>query len=263
MLFLIPVFTLLGLFVGSFLNVCIDRLPGRQSIIRPPSHCATCHQKLSVRDLVPIFSYLWLRGRCRYCQAHIPVRIPIVEGITALSFSLLYWYFGPGIELLISLVYASLLIVIFVIDLEYQLILDKITYPAMVLALVFSFFWPGMGELTALRIGSINLSPLVSALAGGGFGLAAQALPFILTYRRGGMGFGDVKLGALVGLMTGFPLVILVILISWIMGGLVAGILLAARVKRTRDAIPSGTFLAVSAMIILIWGQLIWQWYLP
>ena len=261
MLFLMPVFTLLGLFVGSFLNVCIDRLPRGQSIIIPPSQCSACNHKLGIRDLVPLFSYLWLRGRCRYCRAAIPLRLPIVEGITGLAFTLLYWKFGFGIELAIVLIYASLLTIIFVIDLENQLILDVITYPAMALALIFSFFWPGVGELTTLQVGTVKLSPLVSALAGGAFGLAATALPFVI-YRQG-MGFGDVKLGALVGLMTGFPLVILAILLSWITGGLVAAVLLAFKVKQPKDAIPSGTFLAVSAMVILLWGQPIWQWYLP
>ncbi len=261
MLILMPVFTLLGLFVGSFLNVCIDRLPKGQSIIIPPSHCFACNHKLGVRDLVPLFSYLWLRGRCRYCRAAIPLRLPIVEGITGLAFTLLYWKFGLGIELAIVLIYASLLTIIFVIDLENQLILDMITYPAMALALIFSFFWPGVGELTTLQVGAVKLSPLVSALAGGAFGLAAMALPFVI-YRQG-IGLGDVKLGALVGLMSGFPLVILAILLSWITGGLVAAVLLAFKVKQPKDAIPSGTFLAVSAMVILLWGQPIWQWYLP
>ncbi|MDP2730823.1 MAG: prepilin peptidase [Dehalococcoidales bacterium] len=253
---LLVVFALLGLFVGSFLNVCIDRLPRRQSIINPPSHCPACNRKLGILDLVPIFSYLWLRGRCRYCRARIPIRLPIVEGVTGFLFAFLYWKSGLGIELGILLAYSSLLTVIFVIDLENQLILDKITYPAMLLALAFSFFrpelrsfsffWPGLG--------------VESSLIGGVFGLALMALPFIL-YRRG-MGMGDVKLAALVGLMTGFPLVILAVLLAWISGGLVAGILLAFKIKGTKDPIPSGTFLAVSAMVTLLWGEAIWQWYL-
>ncbi len=196
--------------------------------------------------MVPLFSYLWLRGQCRYCQAPISLRLPIVEGITGLLFAFLYWKFGLGLELGISFVYASLLIVIFVIDLENQLVLDKVIYLAMVLALAFSFFWPGLG--------------VVSSLEGGALGLAAMALPFII-YRRG-MGVGDVKLGALVGLMTGFPLVIVAILLSWIGGGLVAAILLALKIKELKDPIPSATFLATSAMVTLLWGQAIWQWYL-
>lgn len=243
---LILVFTLLGLFVGSFLNVCIDRLPRGQSIINPPSHCSTCNHKLGILDLVPLFSYLWLRGRCRSCRARIPTRIPVVEGATGLLFTFLYWKFGLGLELGISLIYASLLIVIFVIDLEHQLVLDKVTYPAMALALAFSFFWPGLG--------------VISALQGGVLGLAIMALPFVL-YRRG-MGMGDIKLGALVGLMSGFPLVFVALLLAMISGGLVAAILLISGIKKRTDPIPFAPFLATSAMVTLLWGQAIWQWYL-
>ncbi len=243
---LILVFTLLGLFVGSFLNVCIDRLPRGQSIIHPRSHCAACNRKLGTVDLLPIFSYLWLRGRCRYCHAHIPIRLPIVEGVTGLLFALLYWKFGLGLELGISLIYVSLLTAIFVIDLENQLVLDKVIYPGMALALAFSFFWPGLG--------------VISSLIGGAIGLAAMALPFII-YRRG-MGFGDVKLGALVGLMSGYPLVFVALLLSVITGGLVAAILLAFKIKKRSDPIPFAPFLATSAMVTLLWGQAIWQWYL-
>ncbi len=244
--------------MGSFLNVCIDRLPQGQSIIKPPSHCSACNHKLGIRDLVPLFSYLCLRGRCRYCRAPIPLRLPVVEGMTGLLFTFLYWKFGLGLELGISLIYASLLIVIFVIDLENQLVLDKVVYPGMALALVFSFFWPGIREVNVL--GGSTISQAVSSLAGGAIGLAAMALPFII-YRRG-MGMGDVKLGALVGLMTGFPLVIVAVLLSWITGGLVAAILLALKIKKLKDPIPSATFLATSAMVTLLWGQAICQWYL-
>ncbi len=256
---LILVFTLLGLFVGSFLNVCIDRLPRGQSIIKPRSHCAACNRELGNLDLIPLFSYLWLRGRCRYCQDPIPLRLPIVEGMTGLLFALLCWKFGLGLELSISLVYASLLIAIFVIDLENQLVLDKVIYPGMALALAFSFFWPGLEGMS--MVSGEALSKVLSSLAGGALGLAAMALPYILTHRRG-MGMGDVKLGALVGLMTGFPLVFVAILLSWIGGGLVAAILLALKVKKLKDPIPSATFLVISAMVTLLWGQAIWRWYL-
>jgi len=256
---LILVFTLLGLFVGSFLNVCIDRLPRGQSIIHPCSHCAACNRALGTLDLIPLFSYLWLRGRCRYCRARIPIRLPIVEGVTGLLFALLYWKFGLGLELGISLVYTSLLTAIFVIDLENQLVLDKVVYPGMVLALAFSFFWPGLEGMP--MVSGEALSKVLSSLAGGALGLGAMALPYILTHRRG-MGMGDVKLGALVGLMSGYPLVFVAILLSWIGGGAVAAILLALKIKKLKDPIPSATFLATSAMVTLLWGQAIWQWYL-
>jgi len=140
----------------------------------------------------------------------------------------------------------------------------------MAIALAFSFFWPGIGEVDALGGGTIGqavssvageaVSQAVLSLAGGALGLFAMALPFII-YPRG-MGMGDVKLGALVGLMTGYPLVIVALLLSWIVGGLVAAILLAFKIKGRKDPIPSATFLATSALITLLWGQVIWQWYL-
>jgi len=253
-----PVFTLLGLFMGSFLNVCIDRLPQEQSILKPPSHCSACNHKLGILDLIPLFSYLWLRGRCRYCRAPIPLRLPIVEGITGLLFTLLYWKFGLGLELAISLIYACWLTVIFVIDLENQLVLDKVIYPGMALALIFSLFWPGLEVISLLGGGA--LSKVVSSLAGGALGLIAMALPFIIY--RGGMGMGDIKLAALVGLMTGYPLVIVALLLSVITGGLVGAILLASKIKNRKDPIPFAPFLATSAMVTLLWGQAIFQWYL-
>jgi leader peptidase (prepilin peptidase)/N-methyltransferase len=255
---LILVFTLLGLFVGSFLNVCIDRLPQGQSIIRPPSHCPACKHKLGTLDLIPLFSYLWLRGRCRYCRAPIPLRLPVVEGVSGLLFALLYWKFGLGLELGIFLIYASLLMVIFVIDLENQLVLDKVTYPGMALALVFSLFWLGLEVISPFPTGI--LGRLLSSLAGGVIGLALMALPFII-YRRG-MGIGDIKLGALVGLMTGYPLVLVALLLSMITGGLVGAILLVFKIKKRSDPIPFAPFLATSAMVTLLWGQAICQWYL-
>lgn len=247
-------FTLLGLCMGSFVNVCIDRLPRRESIIKPPSHCSACNHKLGILDLVPLFSYLWLRGRCRYCRTPIPLRLPVVEGMTALLFTFLFWRFGLGLELGISLIYASLLIIIFVIDLENQLVLDKVTYPGMVLALAFSFFRPGPG--------------VVSSLEGGALGLVGMALPLIVyrfclcERRQDGMGMGDVKLGALVGLMIGYPLVVIALLVAVITGGLVAAILLISGAKKRSDSIPFAPFLATSAMVTLIWGPAIYQWYL-
>ena len=246
MALLILIFALFGPFVGSFLNVCIDRMPRGQSIIKPRSHCAACNQKLGNLDIIPIFSYLWLRGRCRYCRAHIPLRLPIVEGVTGLVFGFLCWKFGLSLELVISLIYACLLIIIFVVDLENQLVLDKVVYPGMTLALGFSFLWPGLG--------------VVSSLEGGALGAAALALPWVI-YRRG-MGLGDVKLGGLMGLMTGYPLVLVAWLLAVITGGVVGAILLTFKIRKRKDPIPFAPFLATSAMVTLLWGQVIYQWYL-
>ena len=254
---LILVFALLGLFVGSFLNVCIDRLPRRQSIIAPPSHCPGCNQKLAILDLIPLLSYLSLRGRCRYCQAHIPLRLPLVEGLTAVLFAFLYWKLGLGLELGMFLIYAGLLIIIFFIDLENQLVLDKVTYPGMAIAFVFSFFWPGVRTFFFFWPGL----GVESALLGGFFGLLVMTFIFIISH--GGMGWGDVKMAVLIGLMVGFPLVIEALLLSWIVGGLVAVILLVLKIKGSKDRIPSATFLAIATMVTLLWGEAIYRWWLP
>jgi len=133
---LIFLFALLGLVVGSFLNVCIDRLPQNESIVNPPSHCPVCQHRLAVKDLIPLFSYLRLRGRCRYCQAAIPRRLFWVELATSLIFASLYWHYGLSVELGVMAFYACIFIIIFVIDLEHGLILNKVVYPGMVVALL-------------------------------------------------------------------------------------------------------------------------------
>ncbi|MFC1953039.1 prepilin peptidase [Chloroflexota bacterium] len=258
MLLIIFLFALLGMFVGSFINVCIDRLPRGQSIIHPPSYCSACNQRLGFLDLIPLLSYTWLRGRCRYCRAHIPFRLPLVEGVTGLLFSFLSWNYGLGLELGIFLVYTGLLVIIFFIDLEHQLVLDKISYPGMVIVFALSFFSPGLREVSLLVDGTVGQA--LSALVGGVLGLVLMALPFIV-YRRG-MGMGDIKLGALIGLMTGYPLVIIAVILSWISGGLVAAILLTLKIKGRKDAIPFAPFLVIAALITLLWGQEIWKWYL-
>ncbi|MFC1999576.1 prepilin peptidase [Chloroflexota bacterium] len=239
-------FTLIGLCVGSFLNLCIDRLPLDQSIVKPPSHCPVCGRRVFVLDLVPFFNYLWLRGRCRYCQAPIPMRLPMVELLTGLAFALLYWNYGLSAELGMSIVYASFLIVIFFIDLDHQLILNKVSYPGIVVAFIFSFLWPDLG--------------VVNALTGGAIGFAILFLPFII-YPKG-MGGGDLKLALMIGLMVGSPEVLVGILMGIIGGGLAAILLLGLRIKRRGEAIPFGPFLCIGAMAALLWGRDIADWYL-
>jgi len=133
---LTAVFALFGTAVGSFLNVCIDRLPTGKSLVYPPSHCDACQRRLALKDLIPIFSYLWLRRRCRYCQTPISRRVLWVEAGSGLMFGFLYWYYGLSIELAVTAGYCCLFIVLGVIDMERKLILNKITYPAVAVSLV-------------------------------------------------------------------------------------------------------------------------------
>jgi len=258
------IFVLLGMIVASFLNVCADRLPAGQSLVYPPSHCPACSRRLAANDLIPIFSYLWLRGRCRYCKAPIPRRVLCVEIATAALFGLAYWRYGLSIELPIALFYISLFMVVFVIDFEHGLILNKIVYPALVVALVISIFVPPSklahisGEVAYLID---NLPQLGIAQAAIGGGISFVVFFLIVIVSRGGMGFGDVKLAALIGLVTGY-LVIVALLMGMILGGLVAVILLGFKIRKRKEAIPFGPFLAVAAIVTLLWGSDIFSWYI-
>ncbi|RLC94734.1 MAG: prepilin peptidase [Chloroflexi bacterium] len=239
-------FALLGASVGSFLNLCIDRLPLDESILRPPSHCPTCGRRLSALDLVPVLSYLWLHGRCRYCGASIPLRTPMVEAMSGLIFALLYWKFGLSAELGMSLTYTCFLIVIFFIDLEHYLILNKVVYPGIVVAFVFSLFWPGIG--------------LKDSLIGGAVAFAIILIPHLIY--PPGMGLGDVRLALMVGLMNGYPQALVAVMLAILGGGLLAAAALALGLKKRGEGLPFGTFLAVGAMVSLLWGQGIYDWYM-
>jgi prepilin signal peptidase PulO-like enzyme (type II secretory pathway) len=246
-------FAILGLVVGSFLNVCIDRLPQNKSIAYPPSHCEACQHKLGAKDLIPVFSYLRLRGRCRYCQASIPRKLLWVEIVTAVIFALLFWHYGLSAQLGVLAFYACLFIIIFIIDLEHSLILNKVVYPGIVVAFLLSLYpWPWFTESIGMRI--------AYAALGGAIGFGIFLL--IAVVSRGGMGWGDVKLAALIGLATGFPMVFLAIIMAAILGGVVAVVLLATRRRGRREMIPFGPFLVVAAMVTLVWGSNILGWYL-
>ena len=255
---LIVLFAFLGLAIGSFLNVCIDRLPRNESIVNPPSHCSVCQHRLAIKDNIPIFSYLRLRGRCRYCQAAIPRRLFWVELATGLIFAFLYWWcviFKPELGIVtfgVMAFYACLFIIIFVIDLEQGLILNKVVYPGMVVALLLALYpWPWLNESIVMRV--------AYAALGGAIGFAIFLLIAIVS--RGGMGWGDVKLAALIGLATGFPLVFLAIIMGASLGGIVAVALMIAKKRKSKETIPFGPFLAVAAMVTLLWGSNILEWY--
>jgi leader peptidase (prepilin peptidase)/N-methyltransferase len=248
------IFVLLGMVIASFLNVCADRLPAGQSLVYPPSHCPACSRRLAAKDLIPVFSYLWLRGRCRYCKAPIPRRVLWVEVSTAALFGFAFWQYGLSIELPIALFYISLFMVFLVIDLEHGLILNRIVYPALALALLLSIFF-------TIFLPQVGIVPdIARAAIGGGIGFVVFLLIVIVS--RGGMGFGDVKLAALIGLATGFPLVILALIMGMILGGLAAVILLGFKIKKRKEAMPFGPFLAVAAIATLLWGSQILNWYL-
>jgi len=246
----IATFTVLGVIIASFLNVCIDRLPARQSLISPPSHCPSCRHRLAVKDLVPVLSYLWLRGRCRYCRAAIPRRILWVEIANGALFACLYSQYGMGAELAVTAFYCCLFIVLMVIDLERGLILNRIVYPAMVAALLISVFLPGLAIVPGIKYSAI----------GGGIGFGLALLVVILS--RGGMGLGDVKMAALMGFAIGFPLIFFTLILAAIIGGVVAAVLLLAKKKKRKEGIPFAPILSLATITTLLGGGSILNWYL-
>jgi leader peptidase (prepilin peptidase)/N-methyltransferase len=263
---LIAVFTLLGMVVASFLNVCIDRLPNNESLISPASRCASCHHHLAIKDLVPVFSYLWLRGRCRYCSASVPRRLLWVEISTGLLFGYLYWHYGLSIELAVIAFYCCLFITLMVIDLEHGLILNKIVYPAAVVAIIISIFLPPSRLIYPSGVVPLPVSDflpqlgIVQAAIGGGIGLVLFLL--IVLISKGGMGWGDVKMAALIGLVTGFPLIFVALFLAVILGGLVAGTLLLLKIKKRKEGIPFAPFLSLATIATLLFGDSILNWYL-
>jgi leader peptidase (prepilin peptidase) / N-methyltransferase len=243
-------FALFGAVIGSFLNVLCDRLPQEQSVVTPPSRCPGCSRRLTPLDMIPIFSWLALRGKCRTCGEHIPSRVFWVELVTAVAFAALYLYFGFSATLWVSLIYAAFTIVIFVIDMEHQLILNGILIAACVMAIVVSLFHS-----------QIALSPnLLHAIIGGVVGFLIFLVVYVVS--QGGMGEGDVKLGAFAGLVTGWPNIIAAVIMSWILGGLVAIGLLVFRRKGRKEAIAFGPFLALTTFITFLWGHQLIDWYL-
>jgi leader peptidase (prepilin peptidase)/N-methyltransferase len=273
---LFVIFTLLGLALGSFLNVLIDRLPVGKSLVRPPSHCDACEHKLSFFDLMPVLSYLILRGRCRYCQAHIPLRVLWVEVGSGLIFFLSYWRFvayppagfEPNyIQFAITALWCCVFLAIIFIDWEHKLILNRITYPAVLAALVIlgiDTISPEWSVLTYIKYhwpesGVLNID-ILNGIIAGAIGFAFFFIIFVINPR--GMGMGDIKLAFLIGIVTGFPLVVVALLIGILVGGLAAIVFILLMKKGRKDVIPYGTFLAIGPVVTLLWGNKILDWYL-
>jgi leader peptidase (prepilin peptidase)/N-methyltransferase len=264
---LTALFTIVGVAIGSFLNVCIDRLPLNKSLLSPPSHCDACKQRLTAKDLIPLLSFLWLRGRCRYCRARIPLRVPLVELLTGTLFFLAFWYYGLSARFGFAAFWSCVFLVIIFIDWQHKLILNKVTYPMAVVALVIL----AADSLTSVPLipagfaflpldKPIILSGVIGGAVGLGFFFLAVALSQLL-FKREGIGEGDVKLACLIGLVTGWPMVIVALLIGILLGGLVAIVLLLLRLKGRKDTAPYGTFLAIGPIITLFWGVNIFHWY--
>lgn len=241
--------TLLGLVIGSFLNVVIHRLPRNESIVSPGSRCPACGHALRWYDNIPILSYVALGGRCRGCRAKISPRYPVIELVTGLLFLLHYHAFGWTPLLAVRLFFASATVALLAIDLEHQLLPDVITLPGIVIGLFSSFVLPpGMKDA------------LIGMLLGGGFlWLVGEAY-----YRYAGeegMGGGDVKMLAMIGAFLGWKLTILTLMLSSVAGSVIGLAVIAMKRGGLKYALPFGTFLALGALTASLWGERIVTWY--
>ncbi len=245
MLFQSVVF-LLGLLIGSFLNVCIYRLPEQQSIVAPPSHCMTCNTRLKPWDLIPVFSYLFSRGRCHYCGASFSARYALVELLTAVLFVWCSEKFGLSLELLKALILTAFFIVITFIDYDHQLILDKVLVCLSVVGVVINLYSNSVA----------TLDMLLGSVLGGGL------LLIIALVSGGGMGGGDIKFMAALGLCFGWKYLLVILFLSFLFGGVGGILLLAFKIRSRKDLIPFGPFIAIAALCVLLYGDEIIAWYI-
>ncbi len=248
---------ILGAIIGSFLNVIILRTHQNSSIVFGRSHCSQCRHQLCWYELVPLISFLFLRGKCRKCKGVLSRQYLLVELATALLF-VVVTYYTSNVALLVSgdwvtivswlrnLFVVCVFVVIFVYDLRWQLIPDRFTLPAL-----------GVVTLANIILG-MAMVPMVLAIAvGGGFFL----LQFILS-KGGWIGGGDIRLGALIGAVVGWPVVVVALFLSYIIGAVTLAPLLFSGRARLGAMVPFGTFLVIGALLSMMWGHDIAQWYL-
>ena len=247
---------ILGLVIGSFLNVCIYRLPRGESLLHPPSHCPQCGKLIKWYDNIPLLSYLLLRGRCRHCSSGISFRYPLVEALTGIFFLFSFFRHSPGIltfplflSFLKHLIFISFLIPVFFIDLKHRIVPNRLSYGVLI-----------CGLLLSLPTRSF-FSSLVGLGIGGAIFLIIRFLgAFFLKVES--MGMGDVKLAAGIGAFLGWRLTLVCFFLSFLLGAIVAIFLLLTRVKRRKDRIPFAPFLVAAALISLFWGEKFFSLYL-
>jgi len=244
------IFFIIGTIVGSFLNVCIYRLPRAESIISPASRCPRCKKKIRAFDLVPILSFFLLRGKCRDCGAKIPFRYPMVEFLSGALFLAVAYAFPTPLEIVSYLIFAGLLLAIFFIDLEHQVIPDSLNISGILFGLGFNFF-RGMPQF-------------FSALLGAGLGYLIFFLVSrigLLIFQKEAMGEGDLFLAAFLGVYLGWERLFLAIFLAYLGAGVVALFLLAAGKVKMGQAVPFGPALAAAGLVTLFFGDMIANLY--
>ncbi|MBW2095460.1 MAG: prepilin peptidase [Deltaproteobacteria bacterium] len=241
---------LFGLVFGSFLNVCIYRIPLKKSIIFPPSSCPNCGHHIKFYDNIPVLSYLLLRAKCRYCHARIPLHYPVVELLTGLLSMALFIRYGVTYQYILSFLFIIALVMISFIDLHHQIIPDILSIPGIFAGIAVSFI-PG-------RV--VWLDSLIGAVGGGGI-LYLIALVYKKVTGRDGMGGGDVKLLAMIGAWMGWRALPFIVLLSSLSGIVIGGSALMMAGKGYRVRIPFGPFLSLGTIIYFFFGRQILAWY--
>ncbi len=241
---------LLGAVVGSFLNVCICRLPEEKSVVTPPSACPSCGEGIRWYDNIPILSWLLLRARCRHCGEPISWRYPLVEGVNGLLTLALFAKYGPTLPFLALFILSSSLVAITFIDLDHQIIPDCISLPGILVGFAFSFFLPWSGWFNSLA----------GILLGGG-SLLLVAWGYEKLTGKEGMGGGDIKLLAMMGAFLGWRSVPFIVFAASLVGSVVGVTAMVIQKKDGKLAIPFGPFLAFGAMLYIFCGRQLITWY--
>lgn len=237
--------------MGSFLNVCIFRLPQNLSIVSPRSFCPHCQKSIPAYDNIPLWSYFLLRGKCRYCQGRISWRYPLVEALTGTIALSLYVQLGLTLVFISFLAFAAAMIVITFIDLDHRIIPDVISLPGIGIGLLLSFFLPSISVKDSL----------IGIIAGGGT-LYVVALAYETLTKREGMGGGDVKLLAMIGAWLGWKAILFTLFFASLSGTFIGGGAMLLQKQGRHYAIPFGPFLAFSALAYIFFGPQLIDWYL-
>ncbi len=234
-----------GLVIGSFLNVCIYRIPLKESIVKSPSHCTMCNEKIKPKDLIPVLSYIILKGKCRYCKGKISVRYPLIEILNAFLYLFCYFRVGLDVVLFPLLGLCSVLLVMSVIDMDTKEIPNRLVLILLVLGVV-----------------NVIINPSITIIkAAVGFFAVSVPMLFIALLTGGGMGGGDIKLMAAIGVFLGWSDVLAAFFIACFFAGLIGMLLILVKKKTRKDMIPFGPFLAVGILAVIFFGQDIIAWY--